>query len=387
MEPSNAIDAASHPNPYPYYQRLLAGSDLVFDPTLRCWVASRAAVIEEVMNNEHCVVRPPMEPVPAAIGGTSAGAIFERLIRMNEGCPHAHGKRFISSALADVDLPCLRNRSAQLGLVLGARHTMADGEAITRWMFDLPTYVIASLLGFGDRDLPQVARWTANFVRCLSPLATTEQLSDACVAARALSEAIQGLWAAEGLAQRMLEAGWTDHDTLTANLIGLLSQTHEATAGLIGNCIVALLEQPGIQERLRADLQLVPAFVREVARYDPPVQNTRRFVAKPTTVAGVQVQRGDVIVLLLGATGRDEQVCSQADVFLLERAQRKSMGFGQARHACPGQDIAFAIVSGAVQQLMALPHPLSARTLSWTYARSLNGRLPRFFNIFPKDQP
>ncbi|MES2316527.1 MAG: cytochrome P450 [Pseudomonadota bacterium] len=134
-----------------------------------------------------------------------------------------------------------------------------------------------------------------------------------------------------------------------------------------------------MQLRLRADAQLAGTFVREVARFDPPVQNTRRFVAQATTVAGVALQPGDTILLLLAAAGRDDNANLQADVFLLERAERQQSGFGHGRHECPGQQLAFAIATGALQHLLALPEALDPSALCWTYAPSVNARLPQFF--------
>ena len=74
MHPSNAVAAASHPDPYPYYRQLLAGPALSFDADVRLWVASRADVIQEVFDNPHCLVRPLAEPVPLAIADGDAGA-------------------------------------------------------------------------------------------------------------------------------------------------------------------------------------------------------------------------------------------------------------------------------------------------------------------------
>lgn len=379
MNPLSAIAAASHPNPYPYYRRLLEGPALLFDPALGLWVASRNEVIEEVLANPHCVVRPTSEPVPKVLAGSSAGAVFARLVRMNEGCLHADGRRAISNALAAVDMSALRTRSEQLAGLLGKRHGLLQGVAITRWIFDLPTYVIADLLGFTETQLPQVARWTADFVRCLSPLSTPDQLTSATRAANALQDCMARVLKVDGLARRASQANWIDQDALIANMIGLLSQTHEATAGLIGNCIVALLAQPGMEQRLRDDPQLTVAFVQEVARYDPPVQNTRRFVAQQTSVAGVSLQPGDMILLLLAAAGRGEQCNAEAGLFSLDRKEGKLTGFGHGRHACPGQQLAFTIATSAVLHLMTVPLPLSAASLDWRYAPSVNGRLPQFF--------
>lgn len=396
MPPLNAVAAASHPNPYPYYQHLLAGPKLYFDADLRLWIASRAAVIQEVLDNPHCQVRPTGEPVPKTIAGSSAGAVFARLIRMNEGAGHASPRRAIGQALAALDLAAITRKTGQFAIMLGERHGLPDGAAITRWVFDLPTYVVADLLGLGQAELPLIALWMADFVRCLSALSTTQQLADASTAAQALHERFAQLVQTSTVAptglladvcRQAARAGWADQDAILANMIGLLSQTHEATAGLIGNSIVALLSQPQLQARLGADPRLAAALVHEVARFDPPVQNTRRFVTQATSVAGVVLQPGDTILLLLAAAGRDEQAHSQPDAFLLERPVRKLLGFGHGRHACPGQELAMLIATSAIQHLLALPLALDPATLGWTYRPSANGRLPQFFTFPSKELP
>ena len=379
MHPSNAIAAASHPDPYPFYRRLLAGPELVFDAGLKLWIASRAAVIRDVMANPDCLVRPTSEPVPAAIGGTSAGAVFSRLARMNEGAGHEGPKRALGQWLAALDHEAVARRTRHMATMLRS----VDGAAINGWMFDLPTYVVADLLGFGAAELPQVALWVADFVRCLSPLSTSGQLASASHAAQALIDRVATLPASASLPG----AECLGQQAVVANLIGLLSQTHEATAGLVGNSIVALLAQPQVQVRLRANPQLARAFVCEVARHDPAIQNTRRFVSRATSIAGVTLQAGDTLLLLLAAAGRDSDTHGQADAFLLDRPQRQQPGFGHGRHACPGQELAFTIAASAIQHLLSLPHPLDPATVCWTYAPSANARLPQFSTTQSKGQP
>jgi len=394
MEPFNAIAAVCHPNPYPYYQRLLTGPALFFDADLRLWIASRAAVIRQVLEHPHCQVRPSAEPVPNALSGSSAGAVFAHLIRMNEGTAHASPKRAIKLALAAVEPAAIVRSTACYATELAERHGLPDGAALTRWACDLPTYVVADLLGFGPAELPQISRWMADFVRCLAPQSAPAQLADASAAARALrarfgqllqTSAVAPTGLLEDVCRQAARAGWTDQDALLANLIGLLSQTHEATAGLIGNCIVALLSQPQWQARLRADPRRAAAFVHEVARFDPPVQNTRRFVAQTTSVAGVALAPGDCILLLLAAAGRDDDAYLQADVFLPERPAHHLPGFGHGRHACPGQDLAHRMATTALQHLLAAPCALDPATLGWTYRSSANGRLPEFFTLPSKE--
>lgn len=395
MHPSNAVAAASHFNPYPYYRQLLAGSPLYFDAELRLWVASRAEVIQEVFDNPHCLVRPTAEPVPRSIAGGDAGAVFAKLIRMNDGAAHAGPKRVIGQALAGVDLAVVADKTGRLAAMLEARHVLADGAALKRWLFDLPTCAVADLLGVGQAELPLVARWVAEFVRCLSPLSTPEQLAGADTAAQSLNRhfaellrsgsAVPGTLLGE-VCRQAAETGWIGQEAIVANVIGLLSQTHEATAGLIGNCVVALLSQPGLERRLRAEPGLAAALVREVARFDPPVQNTRRFVAQATCVAGVTLQPGDVVLLSLAAAGRDERVHAQPDVLMLEREKRPLFCFGHGRHACPGQSLALVIATAALQYLLARPVALGQAGLGWTYRPSANARLPEFFHVGSEGQ-
>ena len=114
MHPANAVAAATHSDPIAYYRQLQAGPALEFDASLRLWVASRAEVIEEIFANPDCRVRPLAEPVPKAIAGTSAGAVFGALARMNEGQAHSGARRTVSELLAVVDPERIAQLTAQL---------------------------------------------------------------------------------------------------------------------------------------------------------------------------------------------------------------------------------------------------------------------------------
>ncbi len=385
MHPENPVAAASHDNPYPYYDALLRGAPLVFDPALKLWVASRAAVQREIFAHPDCTVRPSAEQLPAALAGSSAGAIFAHLVRMNEGAAHLQPKRVLQQALADIDLAAACATTDTHAVGLASVHGLPERAGLTAWIFDLPTYVVADLLGCASTELAQLAAWMAQFVRCLSPLSSAAQLAEASQAARALQSRFTALLGSASarpasLIARVrddaLASGWSDQQAIVANLIGLLSQTHEASAGLIGNSLVALATRPQLAAQLRRDPGLAEALVREVARFDAPIQNTRRFVTRDCTIGGVALAAGEVILLLLGAAGRDSGVYAQADQLLLTRVQATAPTFGHARHACPGQQLALTIAARAVVCMVSIPGALDA--LAWTYRASPNARLPLF---------
>lgn len=366
---------ASQPNPYPHYSALLDGPELLFDAAAGVWVASRAAVIHAVLDHPDCHVRPGAEPVPQAIAGSAAGAVFGALMRMNEGAAHACPRGIAQPALAAIDAGQVASRVSQFAAMLDAQHGVHDGAGLTGWIYALPIYLVGSLLGVETAVLPLLAGEVGDFVRCLSPLSSAQQLHDANVAASALHARLGAL----------ASPRWAELDV--ANRIGLLAQTHDACAGLIGNSVVALLRDPPLQHHLRANRALAAALVRETARFDPPVQNTRRFVAQPVSIAGISLKAGDIILLLLAAASRDPQAYADPDVFLLDRPPGPLPGFGHGRHACPGQALALTIATAAIDYLLALPEPLEPATLAWRYKPSTNGRIPEFFTASPKEQP
>jgi len=384
--PDNILAASAHRNPYPFYAALASGPALVFDAPRKLWIASSAAGVKAVLGNPACRVRPVSEPVPSAIVGSAAGEVFGHLVRMNEGLRHDAPKLALQRFLAAADLDHLQARTKALALQTAGEGALR-GEALSRWAFEVPVMAVADLLGFGETELPQVERWMADFVACLSPLSTPAQLAAAGEAASALltrfSELVQGSAAQPGsalarLQQEAAQAGWQDARALLCNAVGLLSQTYEAMAGLIGNSITALATQPGLLEAMAREPGRLLQMVHEVSRHDPSIHNTRRFVAEPTEVGGVSLQAGDVVLVLLAAAGRDPACNPRPDEFLLERPDREVPGFGHGAHQCPGQALACTIAATAVRALLMSGQLKDVASFRWGYRPSMNARIPVF---------
>ncbi|OLF54594.1 cytochrome P450 [Pseudomonas chlororaphis] len=377
MDPLTAV---THADPYPYYASLRTRAGLAFDPASGLWLASSAETVAAVLAHPQCRVRPAHEPVPRAIAEGAAGQVFARLMRMNDGerqrCPRAA----VEPALGQVHAEDLRQRVSALlpGLPSAASARLHDAQ------FLLPVAVVAGLLGFPDQPLPALAGLTADFVACLSPTSSPAQLAAAHGAAEQLAVRFAALLdqaPVSPLLQRIVSGfAGQPRDRLIANLIGLLSQAFEASAGLIGNSLCALLGDSRLRAQLRAAPERVDLLLAEVQRIDPPVQNTRRFVVAPCTLAGATLAPGDVVLVLLASANRDPQLNPQPDRLLLERPERRSFSFGSGRHQCPGQALALGIASAVVGAL--LPHTdLIGPNVGWTYKPSLNGRIPLFHTL------
>ncbi len=365
------LQAATHADPYAYYASLRRTDGLLFDADLGLWIASRAKTVEVVLAHPDCRVRPLHEPVPAAIAQRAAGQVFAQLMRMNEGAAHRSPRAAVEPALAGVSAP----------QVAGAvQHLCGDATQLDDWMFRLPVSVIAHLLGVPGEQLKRVAELTRDFVACLSPLSDEAQLRNADLGASQLRQMFSDVLEETALLAAIRSGEWVGADVLNANLIGLLSQTCEATAGLIGNTLVMLARRPDLLEQVQRTPTLATALVDEVARYDAPVQNTRRFVAQRCTIGGQVLEVGDTILVLLASANRDSEVNPEPDSFLLERPQRRMFSFGMGRHQCPGQQLALTLAS---QVILALLQRQPVLPVPFSYWPSLNGRIPRFHHAAP----
>lgn len=383
------FEAAAHAAPYTYYSRLRQKKGLFFDTDLGLWVACEAAAVEAILQHPDCRVRPGHEPVPPAIAHGPAGGVFGKLMRMNEGARHQCPRAVIEPTLMAV--PAQNVATLVCSLVGRLEHS---AEGFNGLMFSLPVSVLAALMGFQADQLQTVARLTRDFIACLSPLSNASQLRRADVAANRLGQMLNTLLNDQlpksdflaDICRACTASNWQDQDALIANLIGVLSQTCEASAGLIGNTLVALQQQPGLLKEVTRTPALANELIAEIARYDSPVQNTRRFVARQCTIGDSVLHAGDTVLLLLASANRDPSSNPDPDRFLLKRIRRKNYSFGHARHQCPGQQIALTIAAESILALLQQPATSLMPPLRWSYLPSLNGRIPLWSNCLETEQ-
>jgi cytochrome P450 len=377
--PEHPIAAVTHASPYRYYAELVARRPLYRDDALGLWVASSAAAATSVLTSDVCHVRPAGEPVPRALAGSPAGEIFGRLVRMNDGPRHAPLKQAVSGALEKLGENA-REESLRWAPAL------AGALDLVTFPFDLPVFVIGSLLGVSPGALRDVARSTGELVRAFAPGSATDQVERGAVAARRLLDLFRSLAEEEspdegrsllaGLRRAADPGGIPERDTVLANGIGLLTQAYEATAGLIGNTLLALGSDHTLRARVTADPALLAQVVEEVLRFDAPVQNTRRFLARSGRVAGEAMREGDVVLVILAAANRDPAANGDPDRFDPRRRDRRTFTFGAGVHACPGQVLATTIATAGVAAVVQTGLDLELLCRRVTYRPSANTRVP-----------
>ncbi|BBZ15437.1 cytochrome P450 [Mycobacterium branderi] len=121
----------------------------------------------------------------------------------------------------------------------------------------------------------------------------------------------------------------------------LFAAGQETTAKLLGAALQTLGDRPDIQQKLRADRSLVPAFIEESLRMESSVKSNFRLARKPTTVGGVDIPAGTVVGIFVGGVNRDPRRFDHPHEFRLDRKNvREHIAFGRGVHSCVGAPLA-----------------------------------------------
>jgi cytochrome P450 len=111
-----------------------------------------------------------------------------------------------------------------------------------------------------------------------------------------------------------------------------------------------LARRPELCDVLRHQPELIREFVEEVLRLEPMVQGCQRFTTQPTTVGGVELPPGMVVMLCIAAVQRDgSDAMSTDDLVIGVRAHRHwSLGAGSMR--CRGGHIVRQVLRVLVEE-------------------------------------
>jgi cytochrome P450 len=148
--------------------------------------------------------------------------------------------------------------------------------------------------------------------------------------------------------------------------------------------LVALMEHPDAQRRLRADRSLLPGAVEEMLRWWTPVMHFRRTAAADTELGGVEVRAGDKVVVWFSSANRDPAVFAAPDVFNVTRAPNEHLVFGHGPHFCLGAHLARVQMRAMFSAVLDLPgevepagEPVRLRSNFQNGIKSLPVRWPR----------
>jgi cytochrome P450 len=121
----------------------------------------------------------------------------------------------------------------------------------------------------------------------------------------------------------------------------LFAAGQETVTKLLSSAVQVLGERQDLQKLVRDNRKLVSPFIEESLRTQSPTKVDFRLARKTTTLGGVHIPAGTVLMLCLGAANRDPDKFENPHEFRLDRKNvREHVAFGRGIHTCAGAPLA-----------------------------------------------
>jgi cytochrome P450 len=210
--------------------------------------------------------------------------------------------------------------------------------------FNFPAQVIARILGLPREDYPRFQRWTVELTSVAANwdrgIAASAALRDYFVAVMAERRLAPGDDLISDLVRTEVDGERLTDEEICSFLRLLLPAGVETTYRASGSLLFALLNDRTQFDALYQDRSLYAQAFEEVLRWEPPVTVILRRATRDTELAGVRIEEGADIALLIGAANRDERKYADPDRYDMFRELRQHVGFGFGVHVCLGMHLA-----------------------------------------------
>ena len=234
--------------------------------------------------------------------------------------------------------------------------TEDEVDLLPAYCTPIPVTIICELLGVPTEMADQFLSWSHDHVAMYMARRDRVVEDRAVAAVAAFSDYMRNLIAgrrtnlSDDLLSELIRAsdgqGKLSEDELVTTAILILNAGHEATVHALGNAIKALLENDIRQG-------LGPDHVEEALRFDAPLHMFTRYALEDLDYNGLNLRKGEVVGLLLGAANRDPARFPDQHRFDVSRADKSHVSFGAGIHFCIGAPLARLEMEVALQTLFS----------------------------------
>ena len=388
------LDPRTIADPYPRYHQLRSEDPVHWNKGVSAWILTRysdvlAALRDPRLSAERITA---LTGLIREVGGEPAQRLertFLNMMLFSDPPDHTRLRALANKAFTPRVVEQMRSHiQSVVNVLLDEVQPQGRMDVIADLAYPLPAIVIGEMLGAAPQDRDQLKKWSADLAAFLGNIRTVSETYENAI--KSVSELIEylrelvyqrrkeprdDLISALALAEE--EGDSFTEEELYSMCVLLIFAGHETTTNLIGNGLLALMNNPDQLAKLRKDPSLLEPAIEEIIRYDGPVQTTSRTALEPLEIGGKQIAKGDRLSLTLGAANRDPAQFPDPDRMDISRTDNRHVGFGFGIHFCLGAALARMegqlAIGGVVERMPELR--LESTDLVWRdnpILRSLN---------------
>lgn len=388
-------------NPYVFFDKARNTEPVFYSPEYNYWVITKYNDIEAVFRDPETFspenARHPVTPIcPAAAKVRDQQNVSIEPSLVDESSEtHKHHRKIFGTAFTPKRVNQMEDRIRDI-VNRYIDQFINDGQAelVSQLLYEVPALAIFLFLGASDEDAVFVKKLGSDraIVNWGAP-SETEQI--------AMMNGMGEHWEfTKSLVDRafdnpgdnylgdLVRIHQDDPTVFTVNYlynVMFLMQFagHETTTQATANGLRHLLSDRKQWEMLCDEPDLISNAVEEILRIDTSIFGWRRVTTKDTVIGGINIPKGERILLMMGSGNHDEAVFPEGSTFDATRKNaRKHLGLGLGAHFCMGAPLARLEMRVILEQLTSrLPHMNLLADQHWEYLPTLVFRGVQKLNV------
>jgi cholest-4-en-3-one 26-monooxygenase len=343
------------------------------------WVVTKHKDVKEVSRRSDVFSSQEKTALPRYAEGASRDQInaSRGIVLLNMDAPHhTHLRKIISRAFTPRAIETLRADLAARARDIAAKAAAeGSGDFVEQVSCELPLQAIAGLMGVPQDERKKLFDWSNQLVGDQDPEFASNDGMTASV--ELLTYGMQ--MAAErtknpkdDLVTKLIQADVEGHK-LTDDEFGffvmiLAVAGNETTRNSITQGMMAFTEFPDQWELFKKERPGTAAD--EIVRWASPITSFQRTALEDTELSGVQIKKGQRVVMFYRAANFDEDVFDDPYTFNILRDPNPHVGFGgTGAHYCIGTNLArmtidlmFNAIADAMPDITSLAKPERLRS-------------------------
>jgi cytochrome P450 len=379
----NLFDRAVVENPYGLYEQIRAAGRVVWNDILQAWMLTGFDECSQVLTDtgrRFAMMNDDLELTPwndvpnmIMVDGAEHVRLRKSLAPLFTRQAVAKWEVRIGEVVDDLLAPLVEGRDS---FDLIGEFTM------------IPTIIVADMLGVPPSRYDDFQRWshaiTGNIAYGHEDEETREVMRQATVEVNEyLREEIERhrREPLDDVFSFMLKLPELSEAETRSTALMFLLAGYDTTAKLMSNVLVALEGNPDQRKIVVHDLSLVPATIEETFRWMGVTQMTPRKVVTDLSLSGTELQRGDIVYVMVEAANRDPGRWPDPLRFDVRREQKSHLGLGFGPHLCIGAALARLETKIAIERLLSIAPEYELRGIDYGMSLFVRGPEVGFLDI------